>query len=376
MKKAIAITLTILLLLTMAACGNKAEETAPTAAQPTTAPLPEATEASEPTQATEPIPEQTTEPTIPAPTEPEWEPGTILASYGETVYRTFQAGTQLKVIGRFLGYYVVEQEDIDLLVTMDMLRMEGEEAPESWAGYTKSGTEVFTSPYMRGEPISTLPENTQITVLDSSDSWAYIEWAEGKGYADPAMLSKWRITGGNADRYNDGTDVPVGSLTSTDAVFQPHIHPLGAYYGPEMEKDFTGGMATVLADGTEGYIRLLERDTEVKVTSYDDQTATLWLGEELYGTLPRFLVKLEGDEAYTSWTGYAKWGSIVYGEYQLDTQMAVLSVNSQVTVLDEIGGRYVVEYEGQTGYMQPGMVSQTPNSTGGGASDTWSPPEL
>lgn len=376
MKKAIAIALTILLLLTMAACGNKAEETAPTATQPTTALLPEPTEASKPTEATEPIPEQTTEPTIPAPTEPEWEPGTILASYSETVYRTFQAGTQLKVIGRFLGYYVVEQEDIDLLVTVDMLRMEGEEAPESWTGYTKSGTEVFTGPYLRGESITSLPENTQVTVLDSTGSWAYIEWAEGKGYVDPAMLSQWRFSSGNSDRYNDGTDVPVGSLTSTEATFRPHVHLLGAYYGPEMEKDFTGGMATVLADGTEGYIRLLERGDEVKVTSFDEETATLWLGEELYGTLPRFLVKLEGDEAYTPWTGYAKWGSTLYGEYQLETQNATLSVNSQVTVLDEIGGIYVVEYEGQTGYMQPEMVSQTPNSTGGGASDTWSPPEL
>ena len=84
MKKVIALTLTVLILLTMASCGKKAEETTPVTT------VPETTEA--------PVPSETTEPTIPAPTEPEWEPGTIRAGYGEAVYRTFEAGTQLKVI--------------------------------------------------------------------------------------------------------------------------------------------------------------------------------------------------------------------------------------------------------------------------------------
>ena len=387
MKKVIALTLTVLILLTMASCGKKAEDTTPT--------VPETTET--------PVPSETTEPTIPAPTEPEWEPGTVRAGYGEAVYRTFEAGTQLMVIGQFKNYYVVEQEDVDLLVHKVMLRMDSEEAFESWNGYSKSGTEVFDNPYFRGEAIATLNKNTQVTILESNGGWACIEWDGGKGYVKADMLSKWRISGGSPSSdnggsgnsgnsgggNNDGTDVPIGSLTSAEESFQPQIVLLGAYYGPEMEKDFTGGMATVLADKTEGYICLLVRGDEVKVTAFDENTATIWLGEEQYAEIPRFLVKLESDAAYESWTGYSRWNGMIYEEYQMDTEKVKLSTNKQVTVLDEVNGCYVVEYEGQIGYMETAKVSEkrivsTPSNddggsgggTGGGSGSTWTPPKL
>ena len=377
MKKAIALTLTILILLTFASCGQRAEEAIPT--------VPETTQA--------PVPTETTEPTTPAPTEPEWEPGIVRAGYGEAVYRTFAAGTALKVIGQFKNYYVVEQDDVDLLVHKQFLRMEGEEAFESWNGYSKSGTEVFDDPYMRGEPTATLNKNTQVTVLESNGGWAYIEWEGGKGYVDASMLSKWRVSGGttggsggsggSGGRNNDGTDVPIGSLTSAEDSFQPRIQLLGAYYGPEKEKDFAGGMATVLADKTEGYICLLVRGDEVKVTSCDGNTAAIWLGEALYAQIPRFLVKLEGDADYESWTGYSRWNGIIYEEYQMDTEKVKLSTNKQVTVLDEVNGCYVVEYEGQTGYMDPEKVSKKKivsnpgnGGNGGGTGSTWTPPKL
>ena len=376
MKKVIALTLTVLILLTMASCGKKAEETTPVTT------VPETTEA--------PVPSETTEPTIPAHTEPEWEPGTIRAGYGEAVYRTFEAGTQLKVISQFKNYYVVEQEDVDLLVHKEMLRMEGEAPFESWNGYSKSGTEVFDNPYMRGESVATLDKNTQVTILESNGGWAYIEWNGGKGYVDASMLSKWRISDGSPSSDNgntgggnkDGTDVPIGSLTSAEESFQPKVHLLGVYYGPEMEKDFESGMATVLADKTEGYIYLLVRDDEVKVTSYDDNTVTIWLGEEQYAEIPRFLVRLEGDTAYESWTGYSRWNGIIYEDYQMDTEKVTLSTNKHVTVLDEVNGCYVVEYEGHIGYMRPDkvsnalIVSEPENGNSGGSGSTWTPPKL
>ena len=381
MKKVIALTLTVLILLTFASCGKKAEETTPT--------VPATTEA--------PVPTETIEPTIPAPTEPEWEAGFVRAGYGEAVYRTFAAGEKLKVIGQFKNYYVVEQEDVDLLVHKDMLRMEGEEAFESWNGYSKSGTEVFDNPYFRGEATATLNKNTQVIVLESNGGWAYIEWDGGKGYVKADMLSKWRISGGSGGDTgnsgssgggnNDGTDVPIGSLTSAEESFQPQIVLLGAYYGPEMEADFEGGMATVLADKTEGYICLLVRGDEVKVTAFDENTATIWLGEEQYAEVPRWLLKLEGDEQYESWTGYSRWNGIIYEEYQMDTEKAKLSTNKQVTVLDEVNGCYVVEYEGEIGYMEPEKVSEKKivsnpgnggdsGSSGGGGGSTWTPPKL
>lgn len=386
MKKGIALLLACAMLLTMVACGSKEAETAQ---------VPETTQA----PVTEP-----TETTVPAPTEPQWQPGTIRAGYGEAVYAIFDVGTQLKVIGQFRHYYVVEREDVDLLVHKEMLRMEGEEAFESWTGYSRSGTEVYTNAYLRGEPIATLNKNTPITVLESNGGWASIQWEGGEGYARTEQLSKWRISsggggssdggggggssGGGGGGGGDGTDVPIGSLTSADGSFAPQVHLLGDYYGPEMEEGFEGGMATVLAPNTEGYICLLLRGDEVKVTEAASDTATIWLGEELFARIPRGLVQLEEDAPYESWTGYSRWDGVIYEESQMATESVKLSTNKQVTVLDEVDGVYVVEYEGTVGYMNPEKLSQTKIPTGsgksdeggggggGGSSSTWTPPAM
>ena len=73
----------------------------------------------------------------------------------------------------------------------------------------------------------------------------------------------------------------------------------------------------------------------------------------------------------------------------MDTAKVKLSTNKQVTVLDEVNGCYVVEYEGQIGYMETAKVSEkrivsTPSNddggsgggTGGGSGSTWTPPKL
>ena len=369
MKKGIVLALVFLLLLSMTACGSQSKETTPATS--------EATEAT-----TEATTESTTEPTVPAPTEPAWEPGVIRAGYGEAAYRTFDIGTQLKVVGKFRSYYVVEQEDENLLVNMDLLRLESDPVFESWTGYSKFGTEVFDNPYFRGEPIATLNQNTPVTVLESSGNWACIEWAEGTGYVSADKLSEWQISSGGGP--SDGTDVPIGSLTSAEHSFKPQVHLLGAYYGPETEKPFEAISATVLANHTEGYICILVRGDTVRVTACDEETATIWLGDDIYAQIPRWLLKLEGEETYEAWTGYSRWNGIVYEEHQMRTELFALSTNKQVTVLDELENCYIVEYEGRIGYMSPDKVSASRITTGdsnGSGSDgsngaTWTPPAL
>lgn len=153
------------------------------------------------------------------------------------------------------------------------------------------------------------------------------------------------------------------------------------------------------------YLVLGKRDDEVKVTESDDDYCTVWLEEELYVKLPRWLVRLEGDEEYESWNGYTSNGAILYEEYQLRNEVKKLNRNTEVTVLDIIPeklyscyhpGCYVVEIEGEVYYMTLDSVSETKytapsnnsgggdnggseNNTGGGGGttgDTWTPPAL
>lgn len=376
MKRVISLTLAVLLLLTLASCGKKE-------AEPTTAPTVEET--------TAPVVETTEETEAPAPTEPEWEPGISRAAYGEAVYALLDAGTEVNVIGQFKDYFVIEGEELDLLVEKRFVRLDSEDPFESWDGYAMSGTEVFDNVYLRGEAIANLGRNTKVTVLEGKGDWLQIEWDGGSGYVDASKISKWYINSGSGSSGGssggssapaDGSDVPLGSLSARD--FQAELTLLGAYYGPEMEEELETGMGVVLAQDVEAYICLLLRDDEAKVTEYDEETITIWLENDLYAQLPRWLLRLEGDEEYESWTGYSKWSGKVYEEYQMRNVQMTLTTNKQVTVLDELPDCYVVEVDGQIGYMELGDVSANRyvtsggGSSGGGSSsgDTWTPPKM
>ncbi len=385
MKRIVFLTITALLLLSMAGCGAKPAQTEP-------APTTEATAV--------PTTEETTVPTtIPAPTEPEWEEGIARAAQAEALRKTFDQGTQVQVLGQYGDYYVVEGEEENLLVEKRFLRLDSEEPLAEEICYAKWNATVYGNAYFRGEPLATLSTNTQLTILAGKGEWYQISWAEGEGYIKVEQTSKYRYSSGGGDSGgggssggNDGTDVDLGQLRSSGGAT---LTLLGAYYGPEQEPDFTPGQGTILAENVEGYLLLWNRGDSLKVTQWDETTCTIWVEEELYVTLPRYLVKLEADEAYESWTGYARSQAAVYQEYQMRNENRKLSINQEVTVLDELPaqcysyiypGCYVVEVDGEIGYMSAedvrpnrfatGTPGYSDDGGGGGGGDAWTPPAL
>lgn len=343
-------------------------------------PAPKADAALPETQA---VPETVPE-TDPAPTEPEWEPGISRATFGEAVYDYLELGTEVDIAGEFRDYYVIAGEACDLLVEKRFVRLEGEEPFESWVGYAAQGTRVFESVYMSSErdnPIAELAENTPVNVVEGKGDWLYLQWEAGEGYVHADQISQWRIThgGGGESAPSDGTDVPVDSLTASG--FRGGIVLLGAYDGPEPEEKFEEGKGLVIAHDIEAYIRLFSRGEEVKVTGYDE-SCTVYLDGGLTAQLPRWLLRLAGDEEYESWTGYAQSNALVYEEYQMRNEIKTLTVNTEILVLDKLPECYVVMVEGETGYMELDAVSETEivnygGETGGGGSDeVWTPPAL
>ena len=361
MKRTIALILAAVLLLSLASCGKKNTE-------PTVAPT------------TEPTTAPTTETTIPAPTEPEWEPGVARAQYGEVVYTVLEKGVEVNILGTFKDYYVIEGVEADLLIEQRFARLNADEPFEVWEGYARSNREVYDNVYRRGEPIAALKLNQKVEVLEGKGDWLYIRWDDQEGYVLESDISKNRIaTGGGGGGSTgggggpvDGTGFDFGSLSYDSG--DGKVMLLGAYFGPEMdqaeegeEEAFAPGMGKVLAHDIEAYIALAMRGDELKVTEYTDETVTVWLADEFYGTLPRWLVQLEGDEPYEAWTGYCKSKSVVYEEYQMRNELESPKVNTEVTVLDMLPECYVVQLEdGTIGYMKLDDVSETKVATGGG----------
>ena len=390
------IALAVVLLLVLAFCGlNRDNEPV----EPTTGP----TEAT--TQPDETV--ETIEPTEPAPAEPEWESGTLKAAYAEGIFDILGIGTEVEVVGQFKDYYVISGEEYDLLVEKRFVHLNSDNLFDNRTAYARNGAEVFDSVYMREDPVATLTTNTVLNVVEGKGNWVYVEWDAGDGYMLAERISKYRIesgtkpdsgsTEGTTEQPKDGTDVDVGSLSCNQV--QGGIILLGAYYGPEQEPDFEPGKGIVIADEVETYLVLGKRDDEVKVTEYDEEYCTIWLENELYVKLPRWLVRMEGDEKYESWNGYTSNGAVVYEEYQLRNEVKKLNRNTEIVVLDEISeklysyyhpGCYVVLIDGEVYYMAMDSVSETkytaPKNNNGGSEnnndggetngDIWTPPAL
>lgn len=399
MKKAILFLLVMSLLLSMAACGAKEE------------PAPETTQL--PDLSTTAPTESATEPTL-APTEPEWEPGTIRAENIGVLWTTYQRGDKVRVIGKFGSYYVVQAEDVDHLVDSRFLRLAGEEIPEESTGYARYKTLVYPNAYLIGDKPIQLSFNKKVQILDSKADWLFIKWEDGSGYVLASQISPYYIqsggssddgsggggssgssggSGGGSSGGQDGSDVNLGTLSSFGGDYQVKL--LGAYSGPKFESmEPTEGI--ILSDDTEGYMMLLRRGDEVKITVKTDTSCTLYF-DGFEGTVPRWAVSFPNDETYTPWDAYARWNTVVYSDYQCTAELTKFSTNQRVEVVDELMEMdlYIVRVDGQIGYTSMDMLSKYPsqsqgsgdsgdggssggsgNDGGGGSGPEWTPPVL
>ncbi len=363
MKRIITSILILALALSLAACGQTPAPTTPaTEPAPTTAP--------------------TTVPTEPAPTEPEWVTGIVRADGVGILHTVFQKEDAVTVLGQWENYYIVEGQEADLLVSMDLLRLDEEQAPKASAGYAKSKTKVYATAYLTGESLKTLKLNTKVQVLDTKGDWAYIQWGDSTGYVAKSQISAKKIAtggGGGGGGTQDGTDVDIGGLSNSQAP-AGGVLLLGSYSGPVYEQYAQAKPGKILSPETQGYLNTPGRDEEVKVTQVTEDTCTLWTGEA-YGTVPRWAVRLQDDADYETWSAYAK-KSKAYGEYTLDTQVKSFKKNERVDVVDCIEEMelYVLRVDDAYAYIATDKLSKKKIATGGGGgggSDSgWTPPVL
>lgn len=410
MKKILAILLAFLIGF---AAGRVSKPSAPE-------PGLEAAREPSPAPTAEPTPVPTPEPT-PTPTpEPAWEPGYCRLGNWGLLWRTFERGDEVTVLGRWDDYYIIEGEEADLLVDMRFLRPEGEEAPGTANGWAHSNTSVYRSGYLFGTPIDRLPMNTEVRIVDTKANWMYIEWAGGSGYVDAGQISDRYIVvqtpgGSGGGDYagggyvgggdysggspNDGTDVSIGNLAQRDPR-APAVSRLGVWCGPEYES-FAPCKGVILSAETEAYLCFLRRGDELKVTEVGEDECSILING-LITPIARWAVHLETDAEYEPWRAYTASGAVAYNEYQRTSVLTSFGFNDRVWVVDELQelGLCVVEIKGVFGYMRledlsrservvyaggggsgyTGGGSTAPSvpsaPSGGGGSGDWTPPNL
>ena len=360
----------LLLLLLVAALILSACGTAAPVSTPEPAPEPTATPAVTP----EPAPEPTPEPT-PVP-EPDTEPGTVRADSFGAVAAILSRGEVLSITGEEGDYYTVDLNGETAWVEKRLVRPAEEEPPEEKEMYaTTAPLDLYDNPYFEGDPIATAGLNEKLKVLDIYGDLAVVEKDDVICVMHAGSLQDWpRVYqgggngGGDSSGGQDGGDIQLGAR--------------GGISGRWLFLA-NGSTGTVVADGTELYCSLLSSGDSVKVLEKDEEVCTLYFGlEKVTGTVPRWLIALEGDDSYEAWNGYAKYNAFLYPDHRMIKEGESLAVNTVVTVLWDVGnGTYLATVDGETlGYISSDYVSssmiQNSGGSGGSSGQEWTDPVL
>ena len=132
--------------------------------------------------------------------------------------------------------------------------------------------------------------------------------------------------------------------------------------GPELE------YMTAQVNGIPAVLATFSRGDTLNVVQPFDQRHYVVKLETGYGLVEQNLIRLEEEETYEPWTGYATHKAELYDNYRLaGAPVKQLTSNTKVQVLDDLGWCVLVEYEGGTGYMKQELLTRgTNNGPGSG----------
>jgi hypothetical protein len=165
------------------------------------------------------------------------------------------------------------------------------------------------------------------------------------------------------------TEAPVQTTAATE--------PEPTETEPPVPETVSG---TVLADKTAVVLTMANRGDAVDIVDQFDEAHYVLKMETGYGLIEKRLVRLEGEEAYAEWDGYAKSGAVLYPSYNLSGEGTKLNNNAELKILADLGDCYLVTSGEITGYMAKDTVSEVPISYsgwgGGGGGGEWTPPAM
>ena len=116
---------------------------------------------------------------------------------------------------------------------------------------------------------------------------------------------------------------------------------------------------TIQGDRIPAILCQLKKGDLVEVTGYaSDGSATVKIGDAV-GTVEKDLLRFAGEVPYESWTAYARYNTALYENYKLTGESEkTLKTNTELTILDELDGCYLVQVGEDTGYIAKKQASK------------------
>jgi len=126
----------------------------------------------------------------------------------------------------------------------------------------------------------------------------------------------------------------------------------------EIGDKFAYTLATCLRnDALVSYSKLVRGD-EVLIVNEDEKFYFINIKDVVLAIEKKF-VRLDTEDAFEEFTGYAVSGSNVYEDYDLTEILKANNLNDQIKVVDHFDHRYLVEIDGKLAYMADGHLSST-----------------
>ena len=315
----------------------------------------------------------------------EYQNATCKIDGAKIKFSTMNRNDEITIVDEDDDFYYFDNNGLILAIEKDYVRTENETPFEEYTGYTYSYSELF-SDYELKNLVHNFEKNDEVKVIDKVKKVLLVEYDGQFGYMYPSDVSDSYIVtrtykpvevqpsgggtssgGGGGGGNNNPTPPPVQEENESFFDFgyiEKDFHLLAftkeddnTVYVPNNE--YNKVVAKVLLDGTYNYITLFNYKEQVKVLNYDDNEATV-LVHGYSGKIQKEYLRLEGEEEYEAWDGYAYSGAEVFYDYDLTNEMDWFYKNDDIHVIDRIGDVYVVQLtNGTYGYMSVDDVSET-----------------
>ena len=310
----------------------------------------------------EPVPTET-EPPVPTTAATPVKAGNV-----PVVLLTLNRGDVIELVGDFdEDHYIAKVGELYGMVEKNLVRTASQEAYATWTGYAYGGEAIYSDLYLQ-TAAQTLALNTTVEVMEDLGYGYLVNFNGTIGFMRAGSLSRTKIVYSAPSGGSDGGDITLqGGIFALSAVPQE-----GAVTGE----------ATVLADGTALMLMRVQLGENVDVVTEEgfaekrEGFVTVYVAG-LFGYVDE---KLVGATDYTAWDAYANHNAAFFDNYYLlGEATSKPTVNTEIRIVGELDNCYLVELNGEVGYMAKDLVSATKINVGGGGGGggaEWSPPAL